>query len=590
MSVIENLDIVLGAKTTGLDAAVAKELSQLERLKKAARDTGKSGDVGLGGVTLQATKQLTGSIPGVSQLSSSIGGVASSLSRAAAAAGPAGIAIAGGAAVAVVGVTALVHVWDRVAKQMEEIDQLSDAAKKVGTSFADLSTLRLSLGQTSGLDAGAIDSSLQKMTLNLADAAAKGSGQLHDRLQMIGLDAGKLLQVGPLDAINQIAAATSNLKNPTDQLVVAYGLFGKQGAALVSSLREGPEEIERMAQLAEKLGMNLSQAQAEQVGAANDAWAELGMIATGTYRQIAAEVSPAIAAIAGEVMGIGTSFSEWHKSLPAIVDNTAYFAGSIADAYEAAVVLHTTLRNIVSLNWDDVGADIQSAFTFDRGAKAVEAIWKQRWDAENKADIAGMKKRSDDLEIERLERKNDLAKEMADLEKAASGRADAALEAQARAITANSESIMKKMDSLREEVAILEKIEKIAKAGGTPNESRIREQFAFDKLGSTMHGDEFKKLMDRKEALEKGIDKAARARNEPMAEPEAEKLEDPVMSKGAVSAQAGSVEAWKALVQRDTDRTNQAIKEAHKQRQEQLAALKGIEKGIKEINPVRAIR
>jgi hypothetical protein len=39
MAVIEYLDIVLGAKTTGLDAGIAKELKQLDILEAKARET-----------------------------------------------------------------------------------------------------------------------------------------------------------------------------------------------------------------------------------------------------------------------------------------------------------------------------------------------------------------------------------------------------------------------------------------------------------------------------------------------------------------------------------------------------------------------
>ena len=319
MSVIENLDIVLGAKTQQLDRALLNEVKNVDKFRGKIN----GGDAPVLRLFKSGASDVAKAIPGVGQVTSSVSSLASSLSGAAAAAGPVGIAIAAGAAVALGGVVALGFAWHNVSEEMKRIDEISDSAQKLGMTFRDLSNVRLSLSETSGLDQGAIDNAMQRMQVGLADASSKQSGDLFDKLAASGLDAGELLKMGPAKALEEISAKTRDLKNPTDQLVLAYELFGKQGAALVTSLREGPDAMRSMADFADKVGMNLTQAQAEGVGAANDAWGRLEMVATGAWRQISAEAAPVLEVIYNAIADGTSEFSVYLDYLPAIVDSTA---------------------------------------------------------------------------------------------------------------------------------------------------------------------------------------------------------------------------------------------------------------------------
>jgi hypothetical protein len=330
----------------------------------------------LGGGLKEMAADVSQSLPGVasaSRLFAAAGGGAAAASLA-----------AGLGAIVAVGV-GTAHVISKVNEQAREIDTVSDAAAKLGMSFRDLNTARLSLSQTSGLDTGAIDNSLQRMQVGLHEAKTTGKGDVAETMEKLGLDAGQLLKAGPVEALEQIMEKTRELKNPTDQLMVAYTLFGKQGAALVSSLRDGPEELQRMATWADQVGLNLTEAQAAGVGAANDAWEEMQMITTGMYRQIAAELAPVLQVVAEYVMSGSGAFSSMKDFIPPIVDGTAYFAGSLYDAYEAADLTRKMLHNIITLNFSQIGTDIEKAVDFGTGARNVAAIQKARDEAAAKA-------------------------------------------------------------------------------------------------------------------------------------------------------------------------------------------------------------
>ncbi|WP_250481364.1 hypothetical protein, partial [Caballeronia sp. GAOx1] len=78
------------------------------------------------------------------------------------------------------------------------------------------------------------------------------------------------------------------------------------------------------------------------------------MVATGAYRQIAAEVSPVIQVIAEYIRDGGASIAGWQDYITATVDGSVYLAGTLYDIAELSRVTFTTLKNIATLNWDEV--------------------------------------------------------------------------------------------------------------------------------------------------------------------------------------------------------------------------------------------
>ena len=612
MTIIENIDVVMGAKTGELDAAITKEIKNLRNLESQSGLSASS----LSPIGSQAKNFLSGIAGQVPGLTQGIGAASSSLASmgaAGAALGP----LAVGVGVVVGGFVALNHVVGQVREQMTVIDDMSDSAKKLGSSFSDLSVARLSLGQTSGLDAGGIDGALQKMTMGLSEAAATGTGDVADRMRMIGIDAGAALKKGPLEAFKQISEATAQLKNPTDQLAVAYELFGKQGAALVISLREGPAEIERMEKLSSSLGMNLSNAQAEQVGAANDAWSEMGMIATGAYRQIAAEVSPVIQVIAEAIRDTGVSFSGWQSSITGVVDNSVYFSGVMYDVYEVVNLQYTILTKMANLDFSGVGTSIGDALDFGTGQKNLNAINKAREDAANKVKDQGPS--NADSQIAKLEREKEAVKKLADQKKESQKLEDKARED----IEKKGQQIAEQIQSMRDSNEVLKEGNRLRGLGVKFNESDLAAKM---KLGGETMGSSNQavdKILAEKKALEqtKSDQEKAAGLKSSSKEPEellkdslkeltrlrragmidektwitqAKKAEESAGFKdpsktGAVSAQAGSVAAYKLLMDRDSEAVK-TQKQIERINETQLEVLREISTSVANSKPMKAAR
>lgn len=549
-----------------------------------------------------------------------------STSRLASGIGIAGAAgIAAGVGVAIAGVAALGVAWHYTSEEMKRIDEVNDSARKLIMTFSELSNTRFSFAESTGMDPASIDAAVSKMTLNLAEANTSQTGSLFDSLSASGLNAGKLLEMGPAKALEEISKRTLEMKNPTDQLVLSYELFGKAGASMVVGLREGPEHLKEMAAWSDKTRVNLTQGQAEGVDSMNDAWGRLGMVATGLWRQVSAEAAPVLEVIYTSIAEGASGFSHYLDYLPAIVDSSVVFAGTLYDAYEAATVLQTTLRNIFTLNWSDVGEDIQSAFTFDTGQKNLDAVQKARDASAAKARDRDSKTSDADSALADYERQKEKTKELATLQKKADDDHRKAIEEREKAEQRSKETIKKKFDAIRQEIRIQEMLGAMTVDQARAQEQSIRERFARHAEMREQGEFAFSKidrLADQEQALKKQNENRGKAADiskeftapqekliDKMRELESlrqQKLISPDTfnkassqaysqsgfengSRGAVSAQAGSVEAYKLLLERDKGKDTKET-EAARIRAAQLKVQEEIAKSLATSPVIRAAR
>ncbi len=283
-----------------------------------------------------------------------------------------GIAAAAGIGIGIVGVAsaalATAHAIGEVRKEMQFIDETTDAAQRLGMSFHEIVTLRRSLGETSGMDDSAIDASMQKLQLNLREAS-KGSGDLHELLTGVGVDAGQLLETGPVEQMKVLSLAMQEMKKPRGSNEPCHGALRQTGSCTGHLVARRSRAHGRNGASYTCLGLSLSDTQAQQVGAANDAWQKVSDIATGAWRQIAAEVSPVLTVIAQEIMDFAEPIKGWHNGLSFVVDGFVSVTGWVYDLYEVVTLTHSVMQKLVTLDFSGVGESIESALSFDTADK-----------------------------------------------------------------------------------------------------------------------------------------------------------------------------------------------------------------------------
>lgn len=365
------LDIVQNAYRSG--AITAKQFANAQEFLNAKMRSAE-------GSKFAGLANLANQIPVVQNASGAISNLTSTFAGLGPAALAAGAALAGiGISIAAViaGAKAAQYAFSQMLAEAKVIDEIGDSAKKLGLRFNDLVILRKSFAETSGLDESLIGNSLQRMQIGLVEAA-RGGGDLYKQLRALGLDAKELINMGPVQALQTLASKTQQMQDKTSQLALAYELFGKQGAQLVLSLREGSAPIESMAKHARQFGLLLNQVQVEQVGSMNDSFGRLGDVTTGIFRQAAAEFAPALTVAANEAASLLNSIKAISPFIPELVNAMARFAGNVVDAGQAMLSVERAARQLMQGNFAGAGFEIFKAQQFDMGEKFVKMIEEQR--------------------------------------------------------------------------------------------------------------------------------------------------------------------------------------------------------------------
>jgi hypothetical protein len=185
------------------------------------------------------------------------------------------------------------------------IDALAKTADKLGLTTDNLARLRYA-ADLAGVGNEQFDKSLQKMVLNLADAA-QGTGSARGAIAELGLDAAALASSTPDAAFRDIADAITKVPSATDRARLAYQLFGKEGVAMVNVLSQGKVGLIAAGEEADKLGLSISRVDAAKIEAANDAMSRAKAVFQGAANTIAVQLAPWITTASTRFMELATS-------------------------------------------------------------------------------------------------------------------------------------------------------------------------------------------------------------------------------------------------------------------------------------------
>lgn len=244
-------------------------------------------------------------------------------------------AAAGFTAVAGAAVAAGTALWAFVKPAFESIDVLAKAADRLGITTEALAGLQ-HIANLSGVDVEAFNKGLEKMQVNLSDAAG-GIGTAKTAFEELGLDVQQLMNLSAADQFAAIADALERVPRSADKLRIVTDIFGRSGAPLLNVLAEGGDGIRAMAEEAERLGLAVNRLDAAKIEAANDAWTRAEGAVNGLRNTLAVELAPTIE-------GIANQFTELAPSAIAAIESIANAVTSrLITALEAAQAMLQSL-------------------------------------------------------------------------------------------------------------------------------------------------------------------------------------------------------------------------------------------------------
>lgn len=189
------------------------------------------------------------------------------------------------------------RIVSQIRKSADELGNLADTSDKLGVATERLAGLRLG-GQLSGVEARAVDNSLQRMVRNISEVAKTGKGEAAPALAELGLEARKLSQMTPDQMLSRIADQMIKVENQGDRVRLAFKLFGREGTDMVVMLKDGAAGLEDFQRQAERLGIALKRDDIRKVEELGDNLDRLQKAWGGLKDRLVIDVAPvAITAI-----------------------------------------------------------------------------------------------------------------------------------------------------------------------------------------------------------------------------------------------------------------------------------------------------
>ncbi|MBT4122937.1 MAG: phage tail tape measure protein [Candidatus Ruthia sp.] len=237
---------------------------------------------------------------------------------------------------ALIGVAGIAGIGYLIKRSLDATDEMAKMSRAIGVSVENLQRLRhaASLG---GLEATQLDKAVQKLAVNMADAA-KGTGEAKDIFEKYGISVtradGSLRSV--IDVMADVSDATVGISNKTARAELAYRLFGARGGKMINVLKGGSRALRESMKEADKLGFVMGKKTVEGVERANDAFTRMKSAMNGVWAKLSASLAPALEKFATWWAKFTGSFSQTIQPLfvwlQATLENLGVEFGTAEDA------------------------------------------------------------------------------------------------------------------------------------------------------------------------------------------------------------------------------------------------------------------
>jgi DNA-binding phage protein len=178
---------------------------------------------------------------------------------------------------------------------MDNIDALSKQARVAGVSVAQFQAMAL-VAEEAGVSSETLSKSLVKMQDNIVSLGRGGAEQAR-AFGSLGLS---FRQIGDLKADEQFAAIAGQIdaiSDPTQEVAAALDIFGKSGAEVLLMMSGYKSAVAEAAAYQREFGIAVSDVDAQNIEAANDAMGRISVAIGGIGNQLAVTFAPGIEAV-----------------------------------------------------------------------------------------------------------------------------------------------------------------------------------------------------------------------------------------------------------------------------------------------------
>ncbi|NOT39131.1 MAG: hypothetical protein HOP13_01420, partial [Alphaproteobacteria bacterium] len=207
----------------------------------------------------------------------------------------AGAAAAAGTLIGTYLVRGLVYARNQVEGAIKNVDDLNDAAQRIGVSVESFSALAYA-AKLSGGTIESLEVAFRGLSNKMDEAAQKASGPAAGALASLGVEVKKAdgsLRAAD-DVLLSIADAFSKMEGGTRKTAIATDVFGKAGTTMIQMLNEGRDGIVEFTEQAKALGLVVDKKTAAAMAKWSDDSDKLNLQLEGLWRTIAMNVIPIV--------------------------------------------------------------------------------------------------------------------------------------------------------------------------------------------------------------------------------------------------------------------------------------------------------
>lgn len=288
----------------------------------------------IGSIIAYLGLDVSGMLDGSRKARGVLGGLESSMTKAAGVAGTLTGVITG------LGST-MVAVF--VKKGMESIDANTKLAQSIGATTASVQTLNAFM-EDNGVAQGQWTAAAKKLNITLGEAA-NGNEKAAQSFSQLGLDVNKLINMDADARFAEIADAVTKLGSDQEIAAAASDLFGKRiGTDMVVALKAGGDALREQRSELESYGALVSDIDAASVERAGDAMARFGMVIEAVSNRITVKLAPYLEVLSERFKTAAKDTHGFQSAIDVAFEAVLNGAGFVGDAIRGLQVVFKGLE------------------------------------------------------------------------------------------------------------------------------------------------------------------------------------------------------------------------------------------------------
>jgi hypothetical protein len=191
----------------------------------------------------------------------------------------------------------------------DEGNKLEKMAYRTGMATDALSELGYA-AQLCGSNIETVEASVHKMQTLLGEAA-KGSQTAKDKLALLGLTYADLKKLSPEDQLMLLVNKLGGIKDSGQRAAMTMQIFGESANKLMPMIDAGSESLEKMREEARKLGISMSNENAQAAMEYTNALTRLSALFKGITNSIGAALAPELTRLVNWFVAGTASVVKW---------------------------------------------------------------------------------------------------------------------------------------------------------------------------------------------------------------------------------------------------------------------------------------